>query len=138
MEHPDALGWEAIFYFVGTCGCIWFLLWVFLAYNTPADHPRISAVKQIKIHVLACEINQLCFQTELKFIEANVQTDKVKKLPFPPFKKIFTSSAYWGLQIAHIGGTYGFFALIAAGPTYLKNVHHVTIEQVTYIYTSKV
>ena len=45
----DALGWEAIFYFVGTCGCIWFLLWVFLAYNSPADHPRISTVKRTKL-----------------------------------------------------------------------------------------
>ena len=41
----DALGWEAIFYFVGICGCIWFLLWVLLAYNTPAEHPRISQVQ---------------------------------------------------------------------------------------------
>ena len=41
----DALGWEAIFYFVGVCGCIWFLLWVFLGYNTPADHPRVSKVR---------------------------------------------------------------------------------------------
>ena len=41
----DALGWEAIFYFVGVFGCIWFLLWVLLAYNTPVDHPRISKVR---------------------------------------------------------------------------------------------
>ena len=72
----------------------------------------------------------LWFQAELKFIESNVQADNLKKLPFPPFKKIFTSKAYWGLQIAHIGGTYGTFTLIAAGPTYLKNIHHVAIQQV--------
>ena len=70
------------------------------------------------------------FQAELDFIESNVRTDKLKKLPFPPFKKIFTSQAYWALQIAHIGGTYGFFTLITCGPTYLKNIHHVTIQQV--------
>ena len=73
----------------------------------------------------------LRFQAELEFIESSVQADKLKKLPFPPFKKIFTSRAFWALQIAHIGGTYGFFTLITAGPTYLKNIHHVTLHQVT-------
>jgi predicted MFS family arabinose efflux permease len=40
----EALGWEATFYFVGGIGSIWFTFWVFLTFNSPAVHPRISKV----------------------------------------------------------------------------------------------
>ncbi len=40
----DAFGWEAPFYFVGVIGTAWFAFWVFLTYNSPAVHPRISDV----------------------------------------------------------------------------------------------
>jgi MFS family permease len=40
----EAFGWEATFYFVGGAGTLWFLGWVFLAFNSPAVHPRISKV----------------------------------------------------------------------------------------------
>ena len=29
-------------YIAGILGILWFLVWIFLAYSTPATHPRIS------------------------------------------------------------------------------------------------
>ena len=123
----DALGWEAIFYLVGASGCIWFLLWAFLVHNTPADHPTIS---KVRLDYIKTFVATLSFQDELQFIESNVQTSKAEKVPFPPFKNIFTSKAYWAFQIAHIGGDYGFWTTLHAGPTYLRNIHHVDLQLV--------
>lgn len=36
-------GWPATFYFFGLIGVVWFVFWVFLVYNSPQEHPRISA-----------------------------------------------------------------------------------------------
>ena len=38
------LGWESIFYTLGSAILAWFVLWVFLVYNGPKEHPRIQEV----------------------------------------------------------------------------------------------
>ena len=38
------LGWESIFYTLGAAILVWFVLWVFLVYNDPEEHPRIQEV----------------------------------------------------------------------------------------------
>lgn len=35
------LGWESVFYVQGGLGGIWCVLWIFLVYDSPQDHPRI-------------------------------------------------------------------------------------------------
>ncbi len=70
------------------------------------------------------------FQAELKYIEANLQTDKMEKLPFPPLRKIAVSKAYWALQITHVGGVWGTFTLLTGVPTYLNNIQHVSLSEV--------
>lgn len=36
------LGWPSLFYTVGVCTLVWFILWSFLVYSQPSEHPRIS------------------------------------------------------------------------------------------------
>ena len=43
----NSLGWEAPFYIVGGISCIWFLLWIYLVYDSPNEHPRISKASAI-------------------------------------------------------------------------------------------
>ena len=40
----DALGWTAVFYVSGSLTMIWFVFWVFLCFDRPSQHPRISEV----------------------------------------------------------------------------------------------
>ncbi|CAL8075243.1 unnamed protein product [Orchesella dallaii] len=41
--HGGVLGgWPGIFYICGIISVLWFVLWCFLVYDTPAAHPRIS------------------------------------------------------------------------------------------------
>ena len=35
-------GWPAIFYLLGIVGCIWFIMWSLLFYETPEQHPYIT------------------------------------------------------------------------------------------------
>ena len=39
------LGWEPIFYFFGAVGIAWFPMWLYMAYETPQIHPKISAAE---------------------------------------------------------------------------------------------
>ena len=45
----DDLGWEWVFYIFGILGVIWFVFWVFICFDTPATHPRISQVLKMKM-----------------------------------------------------------------------------------------
>jgi MFS family permease len=36
-------GWRVVFYVTGSVGILWCLIWWLLAFDTPAQHPRISA-----------------------------------------------------------------------------------------------
>ena len=40
----DDVSWQSVFYFFGILGCIWFIFWLFLCFDSPATHPRISQV----------------------------------------------------------------------------------------------
>lgn len=39
-------GWPLCFYIFGGIGIIWFILWMFLVYDTPTSHPRIDRQEQ--------------------------------------------------------------------------------------------
>ena len=38
----DVTGWESAFYIIGSITIVWFILWQFLVFDTPRQHPRIS------------------------------------------------------------------------------------------------
>ena len=35
-------GWPSVFYVLGAFGVLWFVAWMFIASDTPEQHPRIS------------------------------------------------------------------------------------------------
>ncbi len=66
-------GWRPVFYTTGTIGLLWCIMWYFLAFNTPSEHPRISP-------------------QELEYIELNVSSEiKEHQGVKIPWKSIFTS-----------------------------------------------
>ncbi len=52
----DALGWQSVFYVTGGVGLVWFVGWMFLCYDSPETHPRISEDERSMI-VAALERN---------------------------------------------------------------------------------
>ena len=59
------IDWESIFYFFGILGCVWFIFWALLVFNSPQTHPRISMEERF-------------------YIESNIIQTTQGKLPFPP------------------------------------------------------
>ncbi|CAB0002901.1 unnamed protein product [Nesidiocoris tenuis] len=45
-------GWRVVFYTTGSLGCIWCIAWWYFAFDTPAEHPRIS--KQELTYIQKC------------------------------------------------------------------------------------
>ncbi|KAG8187236.1 hypothetical protein JTE90_020665 [Oedothorax gibbosus] len=104
-------GWPSVFYLFGSIGCIWFVFWVLLVYNSPTEHPRIS-------------------KSELMYIQQNLteMTPEMKNRPIP-WGKIFRSRAVWAVTIAKFAGTWGFTSLLTKLPAYLSDVLHFPIQK---------
>ncbi|GFU71881.1 hypothetical protein TNCV_1628221 [Trichonephila clavipes] len=109
-EYGFSGGWPSVYYILGIVGCVWFLFWIFLTYNKPTDHPRISQL----------EINYI------KKGQINVANDQ--KTPVP-WKKVFTSRAVWAIAIVTFCSAWGFTTLLTKLPTYLEVVLHVSIQK---------
>ncbi|GFR08164.1 putative inorganic phosphate cotransporter [Trichonephila clavata] len=109
-EHGFAGGWPSVFYILGMVGCVWFLFWIFLTYNKPKDHPRIS---QLEIDYIKKGQNHV----------ANEQKTPV------PWKKVFTSRAVWAIATVTFCSSWGFTTFLTKLPTYLEVVLHVAIQK---------
>ena len=105
----DVTGWESAFYIIGSITIVWFILWQFLVFDTPSQHPRIS-------------------QDEFDYINTeliNTFTEKPKAIPW---KNILTSVPFWGLVITDCGNCVGIIILGSYGPSYLKQMLGVDIK----------
>ncbi|ELU10872.1 hypothetical protein CAPTEDRAFT_113983 [Capitella teleta] len=103
-------GWGSIFYIFGTLGVVWFILWMFIAYNEPSVHPRISDV-------------------ERDYIEQSIGgSRKESKHLSTPWRKFFTSKAIWGIIIGHMCANWGTYTLLTNIPTYMKEVLRFDIK----------
>ncbi|XP_043281754.1 sialin-like [Venturia canescens] len=97
--------WEAAFYVSSSLGIVWFLLWSYLVYDTPHQHPRISL-------------------EELEYISKNTPPPIVEKKKRPvPWCSILTSGPLWVTISAQWGIAWGFFTLLAQAPSYFNYIH---------------
>ncbi|XP_077988263.1 sialin-like [Glandiceps talaboti] len=87
-------GWDSVFYVTG---------WIFLGYDSPEKHPRIS-------------------ESERKYIIQEIGPSSEDKDPKVPWRNIFTSLQVWGLGIGHFCTNWGFYTLLTSFPTYLDQV----------------
>jgi ACS family sodium-dependent inorganic phosphate cotransporter-like MFS transporter 5 len=95
-------GWPSVFYTFGLAGVIWYVFWLFLVYETPATHPRIS-------------------YSELNYIQNAITTTSRAKVTSTPWRSILTSWPVWGIVVAHFCTNWGYYTLLTCLPTYLKD-----------------
>ncbi|XP_022239398.1 sialin-like isoform X2 [Limulus polyphemus] len=112
MCETDFLGgWPAGFYLLGAGGIVWFIFWIFLAFDSPEDHPRIS-------------------KQELIFIQKDQNRAHGNKKAPVPWKNVLTSIPIWMLIATHFGQDFGLNMLLTELPTYMKNILHFNMETV--------
>lgn len=107
----DVFGWESVFYFFGIVGIVWSILWFFLVFNSPAEHPRIT-------------------QEERDYIESHVgkRSQEQKANERTPWLKIFTSVRFGALAMAHVCNNFGYYTLMNCLPLYFKYILHFDIK----------
>jgi MFS family permease len=104
-------GWRLVFYTTGTIGVAWCIMWYFLAFNTPHEHPRITP-------------------EELEYIELNVSEDiKNGQGMRVPWAKIFKSIPAWSIGITTFGRIWVHYAFIMGGPDYMQKILGFDIQQ---------
>lgn len=103
-------GWRPVFYTTGTIGVVWCVIWYFLAFDTPQEHPRISS-------------------QELEYIELNVSTEiKEHQGMKIPWSKIFTSLPAWSIGVTTFGRIWVHYTFIMKGPSFMKNILNFDIQ----------
>ena len=106
-EH---VGWESIFYVSGGLGCAWFILWCFLVFSSPEEHPRI--LEEEKVYIISNIYDK----------KSKAQNVADVKLPPPPYKDIFLSIPMIATIVTTMCHSYGFYTLLTMTPTYLSNI----------------
>jgi len=101
-------GWPSVFYVFGMIGCVWFVCWCLLCYNSPSTHPLISTA-------------------ELEYWKRTSDWADLTQQPPTPWRKILTSAPVWALAIAFFADEFFFFSLLACLPLYMHDVLGVNI-----------
>lgn len=107
----ETIGWEWVFHVTSLIGIVWYILWLYLVYDSPHDHPRIS-------------------DEEKRYIMSSLgkSTARQNKLPVP-WVAILTSMPFWINIICQFGVIWGRFTTNIYVPTYFKAVHGVNAKE---------
>jgi len=110
------LGWESVFYVFGVLGVIWSVMWMFLIYNSPAVHPRIT-------------------KEERDYIESNIgqKASPGKGSLHVPWCSVATSLRVYAFAVAHVCNNFGYYTLMSCLPMYLKYILHFDIKSNGFI-----
>uniref|UniRef100_A0A1A9WA66 Major facilitator superfamily (MFS) profile domain-containing protein n=1 Tax=Glossina brevipalpis TaxID=37001 RepID=A0A1A9WA66_9MUSC len=115
-------GWPLSFYLFGALGLIWFIFWMFLVYDKPSMHPRISSKERIYIensmHLLRLPGRRF----------SNIDTITHVPTHSIPWCSILTSTPLWAILITQCGQSWAFYTQLTELPTYMSNILHYDIE----------
>lgn len=101
--------WEWVYHLCVVIGIAWYLGWHFLVFDSPADHPRITA-------------------DERDYIEKSLGSSIRREAGVIPWRAILTSKPVWITVISQWGGIWGLFTMMTQAPTYFKLIHGWSIS----------
>ncbi|XP_012690949.2 vesicular glutamate transporter 2.1 [Clupea harengus] len=108
-------GWSSVFYVYGVCGIFWYMFWVLVSYESPADHPTITEEERTYIEESIGESAKLLGPAE-----------KFKT----PWKKFFTSMPVYAIIVANFCRSWTFYLLLISQPAYFEEVFGFEISKV--------
>ena len=109
----DQVGWYAPYYFYGCAGIIWYIFWMWLAFEKPCTHPFISPREQL-------------------YIEQSIGTSHGTKQPTiytTPWVQVFTSMPVWAIIVANFARSWTFYLLLITQPKYFKEVFKMSLTE---------
>ncbi|XP_067947011.1 sialin-like isoform X2 [Watersipora subatra] len=102
-------GWPSIFYVGGGVCFLFCLLWHFLIFDSPNEHPRIS-------------------EREKLYIAQSLEGVTIKKNDSVPWLEIMKSPAVWAIFVFHFCNNFGNYTLLTKLPAFMKEVLHFDIR----------
>uniref|UniRef100_A0AAR2IXB3 Major facilitator superfamily (MFS) profile domain-containing protein n=1 Tax=Pygocentrus nattereri TaxID=42514 RepID=A0AAR2IXB3_PYGNA len=108
-------GWSSVFYIYGSFGIIWYMFWILVSYESPADHPTITDEERLYIEESIGEGANLLGATE-----------KFKT----PWRKFFTSMPVYAIIVANFCRSWTFYLLLISQPAYFEEVFGFEISKV--------
>ncbi|OXU24875.1 hypothetical protein TSAR_011919 [Trichomalopsis sarcophagae] len=97
------LGWKAAYYVTSGLMLVFYVLWVWLAYDTPDVHPTIT-------------------EKEKSYIKEQIGTSISKQKNKLPVKAILTSPPFLALLYAHFANMWGIYFISTNGPKYVLEI----------------
>lgn len=104
--------WEAVFYFWGLIGIIWYIFMMLYGYSEPSSHPHI-------------------LEKEKELIETNT-IRREKKLK-PDWIHVLIDPVVWGLIFGQYGHSWLIFFLATNMPKYYKDVLKFNMKKNTMV-----
>lgn len=103
------LGWEWVFYIMGSLAAVWLILWIILIKDTPEEQYFIT-------------------EEERNMIIDTIGDHGHHATKFP-WKAMFTSMPFYAILVCHFCGNIGWYMLLTQLPTYMKNILHFPIKK---------
>lgn len=97
-------GWPSVFYVMGSICVVWCGLWLYLAADSPANHPLIKADEAAYI------------------IDNTGRLEPGGVRPPIPWRRFFRTPAVVAICIAHFGNNWGLYTYLTELPSYMANV----------------
>lgn len=103
-------GWPSCFYVWGSITIVSSILFFFIGYESPAEHPNIP-------------------QDEKQYIESSLGMIETEEKLSTPWLKILSSRPMWALMATQSAHTWGFWMLLTKIPSYFQAVFKVNIKE---------
>ncbi|XP_040183571.1 vesicular glutamate transporter 1 [Rana temporaria] len=108
-------GWSSVFYVYGSFGIFWYMFWILVSYESPAEHPTIS-------------------EEEQRYIEESIGESTGFMNPLvkfkAPWRKFFTSMPVYAIIVANFCRSWTFYLLLISQPAYFEEVFGFEISKV--------
>ncbi|TSK19955.1 Vesicular glutamate transporter 2.1 [Bagarius yarrelli] len=108
-------GWSSVFYVYGCFGLVWYMFWILVSYESPAEHPTITDEERCYIEESIGESAKLLGPAE-----------KFKT----PWRKFFTSMPVYAIIVANFCRSWTFYLLLISQPAYFEEVFGFEISKV--------
>lgn len=112
MDRHPQLPNRFVISVLGGVGAACLLAWLFLVYDTPSQHPRITG-------------------NELDYILQHLESKTTTATANVPWRSILTSLPVWSTALAKFAGSWGYYMLLTKLPAYMDDVHRLSIENVS-------
>lgn len=142
-------GWPSAFYIFGLLGMVWFVCWMYLVYDKPSEHPRISRKERAYIErSLQVQLQEVSGQQQqLEEEEEDEEDDFMQDAPLDdrargeqverqvqhdvdriPWCSLVCSVPLWAILLTQCGQSWAFYTQLTELPTYMDKILHFDIR----------